>query len=95
MLMTFALGLASVFMLNGSLKFSDEVYVNLPRTESGSVLEISASKNMLFSTEGQGCGLINKYGGRGGVTVFQSSFYGQKVVIESVCHNNKKEQNAS
>ena len=36
-LMTFALGLASVFILNGSLQFSDEVPVNLPKTESGDV----------------------------------------------------------
>ncbi|CAN5332653.1 hypothetical protein BH20ACI1_BH20ACI1_14090 [soil metagenome] len=38
MLMTFALGLASVFMLNGSLQFSDEVLINLPETKSENVL---------------------------------------------------------
>lgn len=37
-LMTFALGLASVFIMNGSLQFSDEVLVNLPETESGEIL---------------------------------------------------------
>ncbi len=36
MLMTFALGLAIVFMSNGSLQFSDEILVNLPQTESES-----------------------------------------------------------
>ncbi len=30
-LMTFAFGLASVFMINGSLQVSDEVYVDLPK----------------------------------------------------------------
>ena len=34
MLLTFAFGLASVFILNGSLKFSEEVPVNLPKIES-------------------------------------------------------------
>lgn len=34
--MTFALGLASVFMSNGSLQFSDEISVQLPKTESES-----------------------------------------------------------
>lgn len=38
MLMTFALGLAIVFMSNGSLQFSDEILVNLPKTESENVL---------------------------------------------------------
>ncbi len=40
MLMTFALGLASVFIFNGSLNFSDEIYVNLPKTEYGEVIVI-------------------------------------------------------
>ena len=38
LLMTFTLGLASVFAFNGSLKFSDEILVNLPETESGDVV---------------------------------------------------------
>ena len=37
-LMTFALGLASVFMINGSLQFSDEASINLPETNSKSVI---------------------------------------------------------
>jgi hypothetical protein len=32
-LMTFAIGLASVFVLNGSLKFSEEIPVNLPKVK--------------------------------------------------------------
>jgi hypothetical protein len=40
MLMTFAFSLASVFVLNGSLKHSDEVFVNLPKTESGEILVV-------------------------------------------------------
>lgn len=34
--MTFALGLASVFMLNDSLELSGEIPVNLPKVESES-----------------------------------------------------------
>lgn len=37
-LMTFALGLASVFVSNGSLQLSDEIPVNLPETKSENVL---------------------------------------------------------
>ena len=37
-LMTFALGLASVFMMNDSFQFSNQVYVNLPKTKSENVL---------------------------------------------------------
>jgi len=42
--MTFALGLASVFVFSGSLKFSDEVPVNLPKTQSDSVIFITPKK---------------------------------------------------
>ncbi len=34
--MTFALGLASVFIFNGSLKYSDEIPADLPKTQSES-----------------------------------------------------------
>lgn len=34
MMMTFALGSGSVFVSNGSLKFSDEIIIQLPKTES-------------------------------------------------------------
>ncbi|MGI8786417.1 MAG: hypothetical protein ACR2HG_01465 [Pyrinomonadaceae bacterium] len=46
MLMTFALGLASVFVFNGSLKYSDEVFVNLPKVESDSVIFITPKKQV-------------------------------------------------
>ncbi|HXG83512.1 MAG TPA: hypothetical protein VNI84_05725 [Pyrinomonadaceae bacterium] len=36
MLMTFALGLASVFMSNGSLNYSNEIIVELPKSQSES-----------------------------------------------------------
>ena len=39
-LATFALGLASVFMINGSLQFSDEIPVNLPKAESGEIIVV-------------------------------------------------------
>ncbi len=41
MLITFALGLASVFMMNGSLQFSDEVYVDLPKVKSETVILVN------------------------------------------------------
>ena len=58
-LMTFALGLASVFVMNGSLQFSDEVTVNLPETKSESVIliypklagEISEVKKLIVVVE--------------------------------------------
>jgi len=44
MLITFTFGLASVFVSNGSLKFSDEVAVDLPKTQSDSVIFITPKK---------------------------------------------------
>ena len=41
LLITFTLGLASVFMLNGSLQISDEIPINLPRTVFGETIVIS------------------------------------------------------
>jgi hypothetical protein len=40
MLMTLTLGLASVFAFHHTLRFSDEVYVNIPKTETGDVLVV-------------------------------------------------------
>lgn len=40
MLLTFALGLASVFVFNGSLKYSDEVPIILPQTETGELVVV-------------------------------------------------------
>ncbi len=40
MLMTFALGLACVFAYYNSLKFSDEIYVDTPKTEKGEVMVV-------------------------------------------------------
>lgn len=39
-LLTFALGLASVFVFNGSLKTSIEIYVDVPKTETGEVIVV-------------------------------------------------------
>jgi hypothetical protein len=39
-LMTFTLGLASVFAFNGLLKYSDEIPVKLPKVENGEVLVV-------------------------------------------------------
>ena len=38
MIMTFTLGLASVFVTTGSLQQPHETFVNLPTTESGEVI---------------------------------------------------------
>ena len=40
MLMTFTLGLASIFAFHGTLKLSDEVEVNLPKTATGEVIVV-------------------------------------------------------
>lgn len=45
-LMTFALGLASVFVMNGSLRFSDEVSVNLPEVQSNSIIFVIPKKGI-------------------------------------------------
>lgn len=37
-LITFAFGLANVFVLNGSLQFSDEISVNLPEAKSARII---------------------------------------------------------
>ena len=59
-LMTFALGLASVFVINGSLQFLDEVTVNLPETESGEVIVIHSKYPDEVWWGGGGCGGIIK-----------------------------------
>ena len=41
MLMTFALGLASVFVFGGSLKYSDEIYVDLPKLQTEKIIIVS------------------------------------------------------
>jgi len=46
MLMTFAVGLASVFVSNGSLETSDEVFVDLPKVHSDSVILITPKKRI-------------------------------------------------
>ena len=63
MLLTFAFGLASVFMLNNSLQFSDEVPVNLPQTESGEIIVVlpETSCRMFHPGGGGGSGAaVNK-----------------------------------
>jgi len=46
MLLAFTIGLASVFMSNGSLKFSDEIFVDLPQIQSDSVIFITPKKHI-------------------------------------------------
>ncbi len=54
-LMTFALGLASVFISDGSL-YSDKIYVDLPKTNSGEIIIIFPRYGELPSTGAGGSG---------------------------------------
>jgi hypothetical protein len=45
-LTTFAFGLASVFVFNGSLKYSDEVPVNLPKVKTDNVIVVSPKRSI-------------------------------------------------
>ena len=55
--MTFAIGLASVFVFNGSLKFSDEISVDLPKVQFESSLIVfslpkkEANSSIMLSVE--------------------------------------------
>lgn len=57
MLMTFALGLASVFVFNGSLEYSNEVTVNLPKVNFEpqiiifSLPKVQSESPIIFSIE--------------------------------------------
>jgi hypothetical protein len=73
MLMTFALGLASVFVFNGSLKYPDEVPVNLPNVKfEPSTIIFSLSKNqsspIMFSIEKKVSSREFGGGASGGIT---------------------------
>lgn len=50
LLMTFALGLASVYLFNGSLNFSDEIRIDLPQVQSDSVIFITPTKRFCFES---------------------------------------------
>ncbi|HXH69954.1 MAG TPA: hypothetical protein VNI60_06350 [Pyrinomonadaceae bacterium] len=91
MLMTFALGLASVFLSNGSLKYSDEVSVNLPRVKSSSVFEIITKENWKgYQFVGQGCGGTNQYEGETWVTAYRTNDW-KSVSIGGSSHDTAKE----
>ncbi len=91
MLMTFALGLASVFVFNGSLKYSDEVSVNLPQAESSSVFEIITKENWKgYQFVGQGCGGTNKYKGETWVSAYRTNDW-KSVSIGGSSHDTAKE----
>jgi hypothetical protein len=52
--MTLTLGLASVFMMNGSLQNSNEIFVNLPLVESSSPIIVYPETDKFFPTLGGG-----------------------------------------
>jgi hypothetical protein len=89
-LITFAFGLASVFTINGSLQFSDEIPVNLPKTESSSIFEIITRENWKgFIPVGQGCGGRNKYGGESSATSYRTSEWKHVSVSHGGYENSK------
>lgn len=57
--MTFALGLASVFVFNGTLNFTDEIQVKLPETQSDSVIFITPKKSICIYPFAGGHGFPN------------------------------------
>ncbi len=52
LLMTFALGLASVFFFYGSLKESDEIKVELPKVQSDSVIFVTPKRRLCMPWAG-------------------------------------------
>ena len=52
MLLTFALGLASVFMIDGSLNNSGEIQVDLPTVHSDSIIVITPKIKKCIPTGG-------------------------------------------
>ena len=73
-LMTFALGLASVFVFKGTVQLSDEIPVDLPQVQSSEVFEIITKENWKgFVFVGHGCGGRNKYGAESSVTGYRTS----------------------
>ena len=53
-LMTFAIGLANVFMFNSSLQISIEVSVNLPEVQSDAIIFIKPTKKICIEYGGHG-----------------------------------------
>ena len=90
-MMTFALGLASVFVMNGSLKLSDERAVNLPQVKSGEVFEIITKEKWEgFLFVGHGCGGRNNYGVGSSVTGYRTSDW-KRVSVYNSGYESKKE----
>lgn len=91
LLMTFAFGLASIFLLNGSLKYSDEISVNLPQVKSSSVFEIITKENWKgYQFVGQGCGGTNKYEVETWATAYRTNDW-KSVSIGGSSHDTAKE----
>ena len=89
LMMTFALGLASVFMFNGSLQFSDEIYVNSPHIQSETpLIVIPTEANFISNNVGimitRGCG----FNGSSGTTWHMPS---GKLSEGVICGENNKE----
>jgi hypothetical protein len=91
--MTFAFGLASVFMLSGSLKDEREIKVNLPQTESAEVFEIITKRNWRgFEETGHGCGGQNKYGSECSDTGYANASF-EHVSVSNCGYGSIKELN--
>jgi hypothetical protein len=59
MVMTFALGLASFHLFNGSLISTDEIQINLPEAQSDSVIFIKPTKSICSNPFISGHGFPN------------------------------------
>jgi hypothetical protein len=93
MLMTFAFGLASVFMLSGSLKNEDEIVINLPQNESAEIIEIITKRNWRgFEATGHGCGGRNEYGSGCSFTGYANENF-EGVSVSNCGYQNSKSLN--
>ena len=88
MVMTFALGLAGVFTFNGSLKFSNDVYVNIPKTEIGDVIVVFPRCRFQMPSEGFIGEAIVRLESREGEQRIEKKFYKEPARLTE-CINNQ------
>jgi len=90
MLLTLALGLASVPFFTSLSERWSEVSVELPVVESESLITVFPQEHQrIFRLKVAGCGGWNIYGGQGGAAGFETED-GQKVSIDSSYYDKKK-----
>lgn len=92
MLMTFTLGLASVFAFHGTLKLSDEVFVNTPKTETGDVIVIFPRCVFEMPFAGGGGGAVTRLTTRDGTPVIEKRFYKEPERLTECIDNQNSNQ---